>query len=132
MSEERPQPDVYLLLDDYEKSLAARRSSVPSAVIPIDGPAARFLLEEYDQKLAEGAALAASRGNLPADPEGPRLQLLVEAFDPIARYPRTRPLPIVPVEGPLEFEVAWGDPLRPVAVMNSAAVMMAKAAASHR
>ena len=111
MSDQRPQPDVYLLLDDYEKSLAARRSSVPSAVIPIDGPPARFLLEEYDQKLTEGAALSASRGNLPPDPDAPRLQLLIEEFNPAARYPKTQPLPVVPVDGPLDFEVAWGDPL---------------------
>lgn len=111
MSQKRPPTDVYLLLDDYEKSLAARRSSVPSAVIPIDGPPVRFLLEEYDQKLDEGAALAGSRPNLPGDPDGPRLQLLVNEFDPAARYLKTGSLPVIPVDEPLDFEVTWGDPL---------------------
>ena len=59
MSERRrnEEPELRLLVEDFFSSRPVTPPGV-SPVIPIDGPAPRFLLEEYDAKLSEGAAHA--------------------------------------------------------------------------
>lgn len=102
--------ELRLLVEDF---WASRPGPPPggSRVIPIDGPPLRFLLSEYDLKLAEGAAQVRPEDNLPPDPDSPRLQLLAESFDPATRYPGPlRSLPEIPVDGQIDFETHWGDP----------------------
>lgn len=104
MSVERnPGPELRLLLEDYAKPRP--RSAAPT-LPPSDLPL-HLLLEDY------GAGRPAPRpgASLPPDP-GPGPAFLVRDFDPIRRYWERRgdaPAVAIPVDGPLDFQVAW-DP----------------------
>lgn len=102
MSAERhSDPELRLLLEDYAKP----RPRAAAAPLPPSDQPLHLLLEDYWSSRPQpppGTSLPVV--------DGPAPGFLVEDFDPVRRYWDRRgdqPPPVVPIDAPLEFEVAW-------------------------
>ena len=100
--------EVYFLLEDYSKSLAARARAGGNRDIAADARPLRLLLEDYPTRRTDW--LEANSGKSDIGPsDTPLPALLPEDFDPVKRYRESPGSGVWPAdpETALDLEVAW-------------------------
>ncbi len=100
--------EVYFLLEDYSKSLAARVRAGGIRDIAANSRPLRLLLADYPTRRADW--LEANSGKADIGPsDTPLPALLPEDFDPVKRYLESSGSGVWPAdsETPLDLEVAW-------------------------
>lgn len=106
---QEPQGEVFLLLEDYAESVAARVRAAGNARLAPDPRPLRLLLADYSKLRGDWLEQYAGKSAIgPSDTPPPTL--LTQHFDPFARYRESAGSGVWPAdrETPLRLETAWG------------------------